>query len=152
MQNIAILCMVLLFIVSGNLFGQTTEDLVKVTTTFLNTLDQKELQAANLNFGDPRRTQWTNLPLGLAERPGIRYGDLSADSKIGFHHILTTIFSSQGYLKTTSIMLLENFLLDIYEIAYEKNEIDDATMELWNLLYNNPGNTGFKEHYLDQKH
>ena len=63
--------------------------------------------------------EWTNLPVGMANRPGIRYGDLAESSKVKFHHVLTTLFSSQGYLKTTSIMKLDDILNEVYETAYQ---------------------------------
>ena len=83
----------------------------------------------NHTFDDSSRTKWTNLPVGLAPRPGLRYGELSEESRIEFHHLLTTLFSSQGYLKTTSILQLDDILNVVYETAYERGEIPDGAIE-----------------------
>jgi len=109
---------------------QTSEDLISVTQEFLQTLDADQLKQAVHPFDDTLRTKWTNLPVGLAPRPGIRYGDLSDASKIRFHHFLTTLMSSQGYLKTTSIMHLDDVLNEVYQTVYEKGMINDTTYEM----------------------
>ncbi|MGB5847344.1 MAG: DUF3500 domain-containing protein, partial [Ignavibacteriaceae bacterium] len=96
-----------LLILNANTFCQTSENIRDETNKFLNTLNKDELQLTSLSFKDSLRTYWTNFPIGLAKRPEIRYGILSEESKIQFHHLLTTILSSQGYLKTISIMNLD---------------------------------------------
>lgn len=88
-----------------------------------------QLSTMNHTFDDSSRTKWTNLPVGLAPRPGLRYGELSEESRIEFHHLLTTLFSSQGYLKTTSILQLDDILNVVYETAYERGEIPDGAIE-----------------------
>jgi len=65
----------------------------------------------------------------MAQRPGIWYGELSEESKIQFHHLLTTLLSSQGYLKITGIMQLDDILNIIYETAYRNKEIDDELIK-----------------------
>jgi len=112
-----------------NIVSQTVDNIITETKEFLNTLNQDELQLLNYNFNDTLRSKWTNLPVGLAKRPGIKYGALSIESKIKFHHILSTLLSSQGYLKTTSIMQLDDILNKLYEDAYAKKEIDDQLIE-----------------------
>lgn len=124
MKRIFTLVLLNLFI-SGNSHSQSSANLVKAIIGFQSTLNEEELKLATFKFDDTLRTKWTNLPVGLAERPGIRYGDLSEDSKMSFHDVLTTVFSSQGYLKTTNIMHLDDYLLEVYEIAYSNKLIDD---------------------------
>ncbi len=130
----------LIIVSTQSVVSQSIENLIKETKEFLNTLNQDELQLLNYSFKDTSRTKWTNLPVGMAKRPGIKYGDLSTESKIKFHHILSTLLSSQGYLKTTSIMQLDDILNELYEDAYEKKEIDKKLItKLRNLKwsYNN---------------
>lgn len=126
----------LTLIIAGtlNLSGQTVDEIYFQTIDFMNTLSPDELQAASYIMDDTLRTKWTNLPVGLAPRPGIRYGDLSAESRIKFHHVLTTLFSSQGYLKTTSIMQLDDILNELYTSKYKNKEIDkELYQELMDL-------------------
>lgn len=96
---------------------------------FSNNLNAKEKAKASLSFEDSARTRWTNLPVGLVKRPGIQVGELSDESKVRFHLVLTTIFSSQGYLKLTSIMNLDDVLNQVYAKAFEDKEIDKETFD-----------------------
>jgi hypothetical protein len=109
--------------------SQTSEDITKVVNHFLSELNEDELDKVSFSFGDTLRTKWTNLPVGLAQRPGLQYGSLSEKSKIAFHHILTTLFSSQGYLKSTSIMNLDDILNVVYETAFTRGLIDKETLQ-----------------------
>lgn len=104
-------------------FCQTPERILDMTNQFLSTLSQEEIELASFDFEDSLRTDWTNLPIGLQQRNGIRYGHLTEESKISFHHLLTTLFSSQGYLKTISIMTLDDVLNEFYKEAYERKLI-----------------------------
>jgi len=117
-------------------FSQTSEEIVKVTSSFLETLNHDELKIVQYKFEDSLRTKWTNLPIGIAQRPGKKYGDLSEESKIKFHNILTTVFSSQGYLKTTSIMNLDDILNVLYEESFKRGMIsEDVLKEIRNLKW-----------------
>ncbi|MCG2589505.1 DUF3500 domain-containing protein [Rhodohalobacter sulfatireducens] len=119
----------LLFLISSSLTAQSIEQIRTVSHHFLTTLTDDQLATVNHAFDDSSRTQWTNLPVGLATRPGLRYGALSEDSRIEFHHLLTTLFSSQGYLKTTSILQLDDILNVVYETAYKRGDIPDQAIE-----------------------
>lgn len=130
----------LIFLVTSNGLSQTSEEIVDITKEFLNTLSQEELQTMRFNFESSLRTKWTNLPVGIAKRPGKKYGDLSEKSKIKLHHFLTTILSSQGYLKTTSIMHLDDVLNQVYETFHKRRLISDEEhkeIKALNWNYNN---------------
>ena len=125
-------------------FSQTVADLTKSTNAFLETLSPNELKAVSYPFTDSLRLKWTNLPVGMEKRPGVRYGDLSSESKIKFHDILTTIFSSQGYLKTHNIMSLDDYLINLKEIELDHSDMDKTQMmdEMENLEW------GFGNYYV----
>ncbi len=106
-------------------FCQTSQEIVTISNEFLSTLTDESKNEVLRNFNDSLRTKWTNLPVGLAKRPGKKYGDLSDAAKIKFHEVLTTIFSSQGYLKTTSIMQLDDMLNARVDEAIEKKLIKE---------------------------
>lgn len=126
-----------------NLSGQTVGKIYSQTIDFMNTLSPDQLQEATYPMDDTLRTKWTNLPVGLAPRPGIRYGDLSDESRIKFHHVLITLFSSQGYLKTTSIMHLDDILNELYTTEYEEKNINEELyQELMDL------NWGYGNYYI----
>src|SRR6187402_1388603 len=77
---------------------------------FLKTLSADDLKKTQFEFNDTMRLKWTNLPVGLVPRPGIQYGSLSDSSRMAYHRVLTAALSSQGYLKLTSIMQLDDIL------------------------------------------
>ncbi|KAF0236296.1 MAG: hypothetical protein FD181_2867 [Prolixibacteraceae bacterium] len=127
----------------GNSFSQSIEEITPVTNDFLKSLNGKQLQQVSYGFNDSARTKWTNLPVGMVPRPGIKYGDLSAESKIRFHHILTTVFSSQGYLKTTSIMQLDDILNEVIADKNKTGNLPDKNYErLKDLQW------GFENYYI----
>jgi len=146
--------LIMLFILLGIYgYSQTSESIGNATIQFLSSLSQEELELVSFDFEDSLRMEWTNLPIGLQKRHGIRYGYLSEESKIAFHHLLTTLFSSQGYLKTTSIMLLDDVLNEIYKEAYDRKlitEEDYKEVRALNWQYGNYfiaiwGNPNIKE-------
>lgn len=111
------------------LFAQSAKDLFQTTDAFLQSIDKVQLETMQYSFDDTARTNWTNLPIGLAERPGIRYGDLSEESKIQFHQLLTTLLSSSGYLKITSIMQLDDVLNKVYQSAFDRKLITESVLK-----------------------
>ncbi|RPA68605.1 DUF3500 domain-containing protein [Cyclobacteriaceae bacterium YHN15] len=131
-KSFLILSLLLTF--STWLFAQSKTDMVKVTNDFLESLSPDEKSNVLFAMNDSLRTQWTNLPIGLAPRKGLRYGDLSEQSKISFHKILSTIFSSQGYLKTFAIMQVDDILHELFEIAHEREQIDEQTIKFIRTL------------------
>jgi hypothetical protein len=74
--------------------GQALEEINTQTTGFIQTLSSDQLGKINYVFEDTSRTKWTNLPVGLAPRQGLRYGELSEESRRAFHRVLTTLLSS----------------------------------------------------------
>jgi hypothetical protein len=117
--------LLLLFI--HTLKAQTVQSVSLEAHRFLKTLSQEELKQTTYNFNDTLRLKWTNLPVGLVPRPGIQYGSLSDSSRIAFHGLMSTVLSSQGYLKITSIMQLDDILNTLIQKAYEKGKINQQT-------------------------
>ncbi|MHA7130712.1 DUF3500 domain-containing protein [Algoriphagus namhaensis] len=124
------LIFLLVLVVSSSSFGQTVADLQQSTLELIQTFDEDLKAQAMLSFEDSMRTEWTNLPLGLAPRAGARFGDFSDESKVKFHRLLTTMFSSQGYLKTFAILQLDDILHEIFEIGYQKGEVPENTIKM----------------------
>ena len=46
-----------------------------------------------------------------------------------FHEMLTSILSSQGYLKLTSIMQLDDILNTLYQETFEEKEINETMLK-----------------------
>jgi hypothetical protein len=83
-----------------------------------------------LDFNDTARTKWNNLPVGLRARAGISIGNMTEEQRRLLHRILSASLSSQGYLKATSIMHLDNLLNWLYDTLYYKKQISDADYKM----------------------
>ena len=110
--------------------GQTSEKLKSSILAFVQTLPDTQKEAVTIPFRDSVRTSWTNLPLGLAPRSGLAYGELSEKSKIAFHKVLSALLSSQGYLKTFAIMQVDDILHELFEIQYSRGQINDNAIKM----------------------
>ncbi len=130
----------LYFILVSAGLAQSGSPLTESANRFLATLSADELGKTQYAFTDSLRYKWTNLPVGMVPRPGIAYGSLSDRSRMAFHRVLSAMLSSQGYLKTTSIMQLDDILNTLYQQAFEKGEIDQKTLTMMQGLKWSHGN------------
>jgi hypothetical protein len=102
------------------------EAMREATLAFLATLDdagRSTVQAA-LDDND-RRTAWSNLPVNLASRSGLEMAAMTVDQRKALHAMLAAAFSSQGYLKTTTIMWHEDVLHELAAKAIAALPEDD---------------------------
>lgn len=111
-------------------FAQPGSPVTESANRFLATLSADELTKTQYAFTDSLRYKWTNLPVGMVPRPGIAYGSLSDQSRMAFHRVLSAMLSSQGYLKTTSIMALDDILNTLYQQAFDGGKIDQKTLTI----------------------
>lgn len=124
-----ILSLLFTLCISSELFAQANQTLVVSTNQFLNTLTAEEMKKTAYDFKDTLRYKWTNLPVGLVPRPGIQYSSLSDNSRLAFHRMLSAALSSQGYLKTTSIMALDDILNALYQESFDKGRINEGMLK-----------------------
>ena len=110
-------------------FSQANQPLTETVTFFLSTLNDDEMKKTVYDFNDSLRHKWTNLPVGMVPRPGIAYGSLSDKSRLAFHRVLSALLSSQGYLKTTSIMALDDILNSLYQQSFNEGKIDQKLLK-----------------------
>lgn len=84
------------------------------TLAFIASLDDAGRSAAMASLdNNDWRTGWSNLPQGMAPRPGLAVADMNEEQRKALHAMQAAALSSQGYLKTTTIMWHENVLHDI---------------------------------------
>ncbi|MBO0949009.1 DUF3500 domain-containing protein [Fibrella forsythiae] len=124
--SLLLLCSLLSF--TG--FAQSAKVIMESASRFLGTLSAEERQKTHYAFTDSLRYKWTNLPVGLVPRPGIAYGTLSDQSRLAFHRVLSAMLSSQGYLKTTSLMQLDDILNTLYQQAFDSGQIDQRMLTM----------------------
>ncbi|GAB3226952.1 DUF3500 domain-containing protein [Algoriphagus aestuariicola] len=120
----------LLWAFTPALHAQSIDQMRAKTLIFLESLEEAQKNQILFAMEDSTRTQWTNLPLGLAARSGVRYGDLSEGSKIAFHQVLSAMLSSQGYLKTFSIMQVDDILHELFEIQFNRGQINENAIKM----------------------
>lgn len=96
---------------------------------FINSLEPLKKKVALLRFDDTARMKWNNLPIGLRARAGISIGAMSEEQRRLLHRLLSVSLSSQGYLKATSIMHLDNLLNDFYDSLFANKKINERMLQ-----------------------
>ena len=74
---------------------------------FLATLTAAQRDAATYPFTAENRTNWSNVPMFVHARPGLRFADLTNRQRQAAHDLLRASMSSQGYQKVTGVMRLD---------------------------------------------
>ncbi len=93
---------------------------------FLDSLTPELKKQAMFPLAHPERRQWSNLPATMFERKGISFGEMSAEQAVLAHRFLRSTLSSQGYLKTTGIMYLDEVLKNL--VSARRPERDVSAM------------------------
>lgn len=101
-------------------------DIRQQAIALYNSFDKIQNLSGRLAFNDTNRLKWNNLPVGLRARAGTSIGNMNDDQRRLVHRILSASLSSQGYLKATSIMHLDNLLNSFYDSMYYHKEINDT--------------------------
>jgi Protein of unknown function (DUF3500) len=83
----------------------------EATLAFLVSLDDEQRAKASASLDDnSARTSWSNLPVIMAPRAGVAVKEMTNEQRRAFHAMMAAAFSSQGYLKTTTIIWHEDVL------------------------------------------
>lgn len=123
-KTLLLLCIVA-FHVHANAQSAYSTEIRKASAAFIETLTPLQKRSALLSFDDTARVQWNNLPVGLRARSGISIGDMTEPQRKLLHRMLSVSLSSQGYLKATGVMHLDNLLNMFVDTAYYRKEIND---------------------------
>jgi hypothetical protein len=84
--------------------GQT-QKIAGAAAAFLDTLDDTQRGKVGFAFDDAaQRKRWSNLPVGMAERRGLRMGDLKQNQRDAVMKLLATVLSKMGYDKVVGIV------------------------------------------------
>lgn len=85
--------------------GTPTAAVVTSANAFLGTLDEAQRGKASFAFDDAaQRKRWSNLPINMAERRGLRMGDLKPNQRDAAMKLLATSLSKMGYEKVVGIV------------------------------------------------
>lgn len=103
------------------------EEITQTAGKLYESFSKTQQVSGMLQFNDTARLKWNNLPVGLRARVGTSIGNMNDDQRKMMHRVLSASLSSQGYLKATSIMNLDNLLNSYFDSLYNKKEINDTT-------------------------
>jgi hypothetical protein len=84
--------------------SDTTGKTVAAAKAFLATLDDAGRAKVSFAFNSDQKTKWSNFPVGIYPRNGLRWGDLSAAQRAAAMKLLDTALSKQGLEKVKEIM------------------------------------------------
>lgn len=127
MRKTTILVIVLVCVRLQVLSQENTAEIKQSVTTFIDSLTTLQKKRALVDFADTMRTEWNNLPVGLRPRIGINIGSLTDNQRKLLHRILSASLSSQGYLKATGIMHMDNLLNAYYDSLYQWKQINEKS-------------------------
>jgi hypothetical protein len=83
---------------------------VGVANAFLATLDAAQRSRASYSYTDQLKSKWHNLPPQMANRAGIRFGDLSDAQRQAAEAVLRAVLSTYGEQKVRDIMAADQYL------------------------------------------
>jgi len=92
--------------VSANAMAQTpTARIVSAANAFLSTLDQKQRASVLFAFDDEQqRALWSNLPVAMVRRGGLRVGELSPTQRSAALALVSSALSPRGFEKVQQII------------------------------------------------
>jgi hypothetical protein len=81
-----------------------TTKAVAAAKTFLDSLDDKLRAKALLDFDSAKKAGWSNLPVSMVPRNGVRMGDLTKAQRDAAMDVVAAVLSKEGYQKVIDIM------------------------------------------------
>jgi hypothetical protein len=84
--------------------GTVTAKVVEAANAFLATLSAAERAKCTFSFNSAQKTGWSNLPTGIFQRNGLRFGDMTARQRQAALALVAAALSREGYQKVTDIM------------------------------------------------
>lgn len=109
--------------------------MAKAATSFLDALTPEQRDEATFKFDGKERTDWHFIP---KERLGVAFKEMSLEQRRAAHQLMKSALSQKGYLKSTTIMSLEQ-ILRVLE-ADREGTIERRDQEkYWFAVYGEPG-------------
>ncbi len=84
--------------------SDATGKTVAAAKALLATLDDAGRAKMSFAFNSDQKSKWSNFPVGIYKRNGLRWGDLSAAQREATLKLLATALSKQGLQKVKEIM------------------------------------------------
>jgi Protein of unknown function (DUF3500)/Secretion system C-terminal sorting domain len=91
----------------------TTQEIVNLANAFKATLNASQLATAELTYSLANAKKWSNLPVTMVPRIGIRFGDLSATQLAAAKAVIraaTGTVSNEGYAELEQLWAADEYL------------------------------------------
>lgn len=127
--------------------SESLQEMTTASLDLLSMLDEEQQSKAQRSFDSDERYNFNFIPM---DREGLMLSEMSPDQRIKTHDLLKTTLSSQGYLKVTGIMHLEDIL---YILEGENRRFDRDPEQYYLLFFGDPSGTEpwgwrFEGHHL----
>lgn len=143
MRKSVCLLFVLLFAIHGFTQEDYSREIKEYAIQLNNSFSKTQTLSSHLDFSDTSRLKWNNLPVGLRARVGTSIGNMNDEQRRLVHRILSASLSSQGYLKATGIMHLDELINRFYDSLYYKKQLSDSDYTFVRALLWSPRNYYF---------
>jgi hypothetical protein len=90
---------------------KSTARAVAAANAFLESLDAGQRAKVLLPFNSAKKARWSNLPVTMVTRNGIRLGDLNKKQRTAALATLAAVLSKQGYQKVIDVMNADDQLV-----------------------------------------
>lgn len=142
-QPILLFFFQILFLTNSHAQDDYLKEIKQYAIQLNASFDKVQHRSSAFDFSDTNRLKWNNLPVGLRPRVGTSIGNMTEDQRRLVHRILSASFSSQGYLKATSIMHLDELINRFYDSMYYRKELNEESYKFVRNLLWSPRNYYF---------
>lgn len=80
--------------------------------SFLDSLDAKLREKAIYEFDSQKKSNWSNLPVTMVPRNGVRMGDLTKEQRTKAMSVVAAVLSKSGYQKVLDIVDGDQYLAE----------------------------------------
>jgi hypothetical protein len=115
---------------------KTTANAVAKANAFLETLDAKQRGKALLEYDSAKKSAWSNLPVTMVPRNGLRLGELTKAQRAAALDAVAAVLSKQGFQKVIDIMNADDQL-----IKGKDNKMRFGTDNFYLALFGKPSAT-----------
>jgi hypothetical protein len=115
--------------------GKATSKAVAAANAFLETLDAKQRDKALLDYDSRKKPSWSNLPVTMVPRNGVRLGELTKVQRAAALDAVAAVLSKEGYQKVIDIMNADD------QLVTGNNQMRFGTDNFYLALFGKPSPT-----------
>jgi hypothetical protein len=113
-----------------------TAKAVAAASAFLKSLDDQQRSKVLLAYDSGKKPGWSNLPVTMVPRNGVRLGDLDKTQRAAALEVLAAVLSKEGYQKVIDIMNADDQL-----VKDKSNRMRFGTNNYYLALFGQPSAT-----------